>query len=77
MYYGRFTLSGKQKWVNLEIDVWTVAKIRLADERSKIERLRQMAAAVIPLARELRRCRRHESDGDGRRPLCLTAEIER
>ena len=45
-YYGRFTLSGKQKWVNLETDVWTVAKIRLADERAKIERLRQTAADV-------------------------------
>jgi integrase len=45
-YYGRFTLSGKQKWVNLETDVWTVAKIRLADERAKIERLRQTASDV-------------------------------
>jgi integrase len=45
-YYGRFTLSGKQKWVNLETDVWTVAKLRLADERAKIERLRQSATDV-------------------------------
>ena len=45
-YYGRFTLAGKQKWVNLETEVWTVAKIRLADERAKIERLRQSAAHV-------------------------------
>lgn len=30
-YYGRFTLAGKQKWINLETDVWTVAKLRLAD----------------------------------------------
>jgi len=45
-YYGRFTLSGKQKWVNLETDVWTVAKLRLADERAKIERLRQTSADV-------------------------------
>ncbi len=46
-YYGRFTLAGKQKWVNLETEVWTVAKIRLADERAKIERLRQSAAHVV------------------------------
>ena len=45
-YYGRFTLGGKQKWVNLDTDVWTVAKLRLADERGKIERLRQTAANV-------------------------------
>jgi integrase len=45
-YYGRFTLAGKQKWVNLETDVWTVAKVRLADERAKIERLRQSDAEV-------------------------------
>src|ERR1700690_2387759 len=40
-YYGRFTIACKQKWINLETDVGTVAKLRLADERSKIERLRQ------------------------------------
>jgi hypothetical protein len=45
-YYGRFALRGKQKWVKLETDVWTVAKIRLADERAKIERLRQTTADV-------------------------------
>jgi len=45
-YYGRFTLAGKQKWINLETDVWTVAKLRLADERAKIERLRQTATNV-------------------------------
>jgi integrase len=45
-YYGRFTFAGKQKWVNLETDVWSVAKLRLADERAKIERLRQSAADV-------------------------------
>ena len=45
-YYGRFTLAGKQKWVNLDTNLWTVAKLRLADERSKIERLRQSATNV-------------------------------
>lgn len=45
-YYGRFTLAGKQKWVNLETDVWPVAKFRLADERAKIERFRQTSAKV-------------------------------
>jgi integrase len=45
-YYGRFTLSGKQKWLNLETDVWSVAKLRLSDERTKIERLRQTADSV-------------------------------
>lgn len=40
-YYGRFTIACKQKWINLETDVWPVAKLRLADERGKIERLRQ------------------------------------
>ncbi len=45
-YYGRFTLSGKQKWFNLNTDVWTVAKLRLADERVKLERARQTVANV-------------------------------
>ena len=37
-FYGRFNVSGKQKWVNLKTDVFTVAKLRLADERVAIER---------------------------------------
>ena len=45
-YYGRFTISGKQKWLNLNTDVWSVAKLRLADERAKIERARQTVANV-------------------------------
>ena len=45
-YYGRFTIGGKQKWVNLETDVWTIAKVRVAEERAKIERLRQAADSV-------------------------------
>lgn len=45
-YYGRFTISGKQKWLNLDTDVWTVAKLRLADERAKLERARQTVANV-------------------------------
>ncbi|MEN9635247.1 MAG: hypothetical protein RL077_3651 [Verrucomicrobiota bacterium] len=45
-YYGRFTISGKQKWLNLDTDVWTVAKLRLADERSKLERTRQTLTNV-------------------------------
>ena len=23
-YYGRFTVSGKQKWVNLRTDIWSI-----------------------------------------------------
>ena len=45
-YYGRFTVSGKQKWVNLKTDVWSIAKIRLAIERSTIERGRKAVASV-------------------------------
>jgi hypothetical protein len=39
-YYGRFTVSGKQKWVSLNTDVLTVAKLRLPDEAAKIEMTR-------------------------------------
>jgi hypothetical protein len=64
-YYGRFTLSGKQKWVNPETDVWKVAKIRLADERAKIERLRQTTAdrAMLTAIGTLRACG-YELSGD-------------
>ena len=48
-YYGRFTISGKQKWLNLNTDVWSVAKLRLADERAKIERTRQTVENLLPL----------------------------
>jgi integrase len=37
-FYGRFNVSGKQKWVNLDTDKFSVAKLRLADERVKTER---------------------------------------
>ncbi len=26
-YYGRFTFSGKQKWLNLDTKTWSVAKL--------------------------------------------------
>ncbi len=45
-YYGRFTLGGKQKWVNLETDDWTIAKARVANERTKFDRLRRTADSV-------------------------------
>ncbi len=64
-YYGRFTLGGKQMWVHLETDVWTVAKIRLADERAKIEQLRQTMAdrAMLTAIVTLRACG-YEFSGD-------------
>ena len=30
-YYARFRVAGKQKWISLKTDVYTVAKLRLAD----------------------------------------------
>src|SRR5471030_2833284 len=45
-YYCRFTISGKQNWVPLKTNSYSVAKLRLADERGKFERLRQSAAKV-------------------------------
>ncbi len=45
-YYARWTIAGKQKWVNLHTDVFSVAKLRLNDEAAGIEALRQSASAV-------------------------------
>jgi hypothetical protein len=45
-YYGRFTISSKQKWLNLNTDIWTVAKLRLADGREMLECIRQTVANV-------------------------------
>lgn len=45
-YYARFVVSRKQKWINLNTDVYSVAKLRLADERSTQERLRLIVANV-------------------------------
>ncbi|MSU46650.1 MAG: hypothetical protein EXS42_05890 [Lacunisphaera sp.] len=36
IYYGRWILSGKQKWKSLKTDVFTVAKLRLIDEAAKV-----------------------------------------
>jgi integrase len=46
-YFGRFTIAGKQKWLNLRTDIWTVAKLRLADARARIERGRLVGGNVI------------------------------
>ena len=45
-YYGRFTISGKQKWYALGTDVLMVAKLRLADKASEVERIRGTAVNV-------------------------------
>jgi integrase len=45
-YYGRFTLRGKQKWVNLDTNVLTVAKLRLPDEVKKMEQRRALEPNV-------------------------------
>jgi len=45
-YYGRFTISGKQKWYALETDVLSVAKLRLADKAGEIQRLRGTTSNV-------------------------------
>lgn len=45
-YYGRWKIAGKQKWIALDTDVLSVAKLRLNDAASKIGRLRGSAAAV-------------------------------
>ncbi len=45
-YYGRWTISGKQKWVKLGTNVYSVAKLRLADEAAKIERSRKTHKSV-------------------------------
>jgi len=45
-YYGRFTVSGKQNWVNLDTDIASVARLRVADERTKAERIRQAGTDV-------------------------------
>ena len=34
--YGRFTISGKQKWVNLDADIRSVAKLRLVFQVSRL-----------------------------------------
>jgi integrase len=47
VYYGRFTIRGKQKWVNLDTTVLTVAKLRLPDEVKKIEQLRSLRPTFV------------------------------
>ncbi len=39
-YYARFTVSGKQKWIALDTDVFTVAKLRLGDKKAEVEKQR-------------------------------------
>jgi integrase len=39
-YYGRFKVSGKQRWVALDTDVFSVAKLRVVDEAAKFQKIR-------------------------------------
>lgn len=45
-YYGRFTISRKQKWYVLDTNVLSVAKLRLADKAGEIQKLRGTTANV-------------------------------
>lgn len=45
-YYARWTIAGKQKWVNLKSDVFSVAKLKILDEAAKVEAFRQSGAAA-------------------------------
>lgn len=45
-FYGRWTVSGKQIWRALLTDVFSVAKLRLADAAAEIEKLRVRGAGV-------------------------------
>jgi hypothetical protein len=45
-YYGRFKVSGKQKWVALDTDVFTVAKIRLTEASTKFQKIRGAVSGV-------------------------------
>jgi integrase len=46
IYYGRFTVHGKQKWFALETDVFSVAKLRVADKAALVEKTRGAVAHV-------------------------------
>jgi integrase len=45
-YYGRWTIAGKQKWVNLDTDVFGIAKLRLTEKAAAVGRIRASASAV-------------------------------
>jgi len=45
-YYGRFTIRGKQKWIRLETDVYSVAKLRVADKAEEMGKMRGSAVHV-------------------------------
>jgi hypothetical protein len=46
-YYGRFTVSGKQKWFALETDVFPVAKLCLVDNSAEVEKPRSGTTRVL------------------------------
>lgn len=45
-YYGRFSISGKEKFVPLETDVLEVAKVRFSEHKARYARTRKAAAAT-------------------------------
>jgi hypothetical protein len=44
-YYGRFSIGGKTKFVPLNCTLMEIARVRFAEEKAKIERVRRAARA--------------------------------
>lgn len=49
-YYGRFSVQGKRKYVNLQTKRKPVARIRLLEESAKIEKTRQLVGGLFTMA---------------------------
>jgi len=78
-YYGRFKVSGKQKWIALDTDVFSVAKIRLADEAVKFEKIRgtvtEVSAGKATMGQLVEVYRQQSKSNDDLRPSTITARL--
>ena len=78
-YYGRFRVSGKQKWVSLDTDVFSVAKLRIADEAARFQKVRgtvtEVAAGKATLGQLFDIYRQRSKANTDLRPASITARL--
>jgi integrase len=78
-YYGRFKVSGKQKWVALDTDVFSVAKSRVADEATKFQKIRgtitEVAAGNATMGQLFDIYRQRSEANHDLRPSTVTARL--
>lgn len=78
-YYGRFRVNRKLKWITLDTDVLSVAKLRVAEEATKFEKIRgtitDVATGKATMGQLIEVYRQQSRANDDLRPATVTARL--